>query len=266
MRLTNISVCTLLSLYVLSSCTVKEDRTECPCRLEILLDESSGNLSGKDILLWFSEDSGHPLRKTSFPSSEKQMTADVPRGKIRIFAATGDNVSMSTGQWNHLHLEPGLQADSIFACNSIVECFGEMSTDTLILHKQWCTAHILLEETGGWEPFRFEIYGKWSGLSADDLTALEGPFRYQSDATARQMTVRIPRQGDDSLVLKVHLTQGNQSDSKTFPLGKLIAEIGYQWDKTDLDDLAISLDEATLGLNIEIIDWESSGPDREINF
>ena len=260
----------LLFTVLLSACSIKEERTFCPCRLTLNLEDANIKFPGEELHLWFTDEQNVPIMKTIVSSSQENVKVIVPKGRIRVFSTTGSDVWKDSEEGGRLELETGNQADSIYASCSLIECTGETAADTILLHKQWCTAHILLDQSEKWESSLFELNSSWAGLSTSSLGALKGDFICHAvKAGERRLTVRIPRQGDDSLVLKIkeqNSKDGENTREKTFPLGEMIASIGYQWDKADLDDIVIRLNETKSGLYVELEDWEEAFSPEDVEF
>ena len=64
--------------------------------------------------------------------------------------------------------------------------------------------------------------------------------------------VRVPRQEDASLALKIQDVDGYE---KTFALGEYIAESGFDWNRPDLQDVLVQIDYARTQVIFTINDW-----------
>ena len=102
----------LLGLGALASCSVKEDRSDCPCWLTVEADKAIS------LSAWF----GSHQILDNHPGGLVEHT--VPRGLVEIVASHGEFKVME-----------GHQMDSLFAQRALVDTDGETAGYTVHLHK-----------------------------------------------------------------------------------------------------------------------------------
>ena len=144
----------------------------------------------------------------------------------------------------------------------------ELARDTVTLYKQWCTLQLRLEGSEAWKPYFFEIHGDWNGLSLRDLSPVKGAlFCVPRKTGVNTFEVRLPRQGDSSLSLQVYDTDpyGLPEELKyEYPLGRLMENRGYDWDRRSLGDAVITIDYAKADVLVEISGWDEGGDNKDI--
>lgn len=241
-------------VWVLHSCTVKEDRTDCPCFLEVLIPEK--DLISAPVILtgWTTEEVF--LDRLSPGRMQDAYTYRVPRTMLHFSAFEG--VSECIEEKNMVTVPLGSQCDSLYAFIDLVDCTGETASTTVHFHKQFATVTLqIVNESFPSEDYSFAVSSGSSGLDMLSLQAVPGNFSYQPRLDEnKRMSFRLPRQGDDSLSLSVTHISG---DSVLFPLGRYISDSGYDWDATDLKDIYISLDIARNYVTIGVAGWENAG-------
>ena len=240
----------LLAGALCCACSVKEDRTPCPCWLDI--DVSLCSRQGETVSL-----RGWNTRQPLF--GERVHVADwpdcwettVPKGIVHYTAYTGFDRCLLSGA--DMVIPEGAQCDSIWAYNTAVICEGEDAYDRVTLHKQFATVTMKLsdEPEGALEVL---LTGSSAGMSLEDLSPARGIFRYSTAQDPDGLfTFRLPRQADDSIVLEL-LRDGRHYED--FPLGELIARTGYDWRAQDLDDIFLGVDFYRSGVTIGIGGWD----------
>lgn len=251
-----------------SSCSIKEDRRECPCYLTVVLDRIPYKMTMKNAGLWENlvhPDAGLFYQETISPSdypAPDWLIIPTPRGYVSHAAAIGRVHYRPDATGTVLTLPKGYEADSLYAHSARVDCREELARDTVELHKQWCTLTIKLKGTEVWKPYSFEVRGSWNSLSLYDLSAVEGEFAVAPRQLAiDRYEVRIPRQGDNSLMLVLYENNpdGTRGDKVVYdyPIGRLIYAAGYDWFTKDLDDATITVDYAVGVVEATINPWDN---------
>ncbi len=79
-----------------------------------------------------------------------------------------------------------------------------------------------------------------------------------SPDTKKEASVSLPRQDTKKPGLKLSLvSKEDYSVWKEYDLSQIIIDTGFDWAKTDLDDIRIHLDHSGLLSNITVIDWQT---------
>lgn len=235
------------------SCSVKEDRTVCPCLLEVVFPGKVNN-SGRALLKgWTTEEVFS--EEMTLVGKQDTYKRRVPRTMIHFSAVVG---LVQCEQQGHVITVPeGGQSDSLYGYIDYVDCTGETAYTEVNYHKQFATVTIqIINESFPSQDYSFVVSSGSSGLDILSLQAVAGQFKHQLKLEeGKRMVFRLPRQGDDSLVLLVAHISG---DSVQFPLGQFIRNTGYDWDATDLKDIFITIDISRNQVTIGVAGWENA--------
>ena len=99
------------------------------------------------------------------------------------------------------------------------------------------------------------VEGNVRGADKRTLEPLEGVFHCTPDESPdRGYEVRVPRQKDDSLILRRVDSKGEELPS--IPLGQLIRKAGFDWTQESLGDVSILADIPASTFQITVLDWE----------
>ena len=246
----------LLACAVLcgSSCTVKEDRTPCPSYLRL-------TFADREFLM----ERGEPVTASLWTSAERYRDAidtsqmepywerAVVKDEYLLSCYTGLENAVASGRT--LVLKDGNQMDSLYAFHQEVDCTGELAEAEVTLHKQFATVFVdLMKGADQMKMFTFTVQGFWNGFDMADFSPVGGPFWCKPEAASRLVSFRIPRQGDDSLLLDITF-QGERIGQ--FPLGSYIKRTGYNWKSEDLQDIYIMIDIMLGQILVSVDGWES---------
>ena len=218
----------ILGLVALVSCSVKEDRGDCPpCWLTVEADNTV-SVNG-----WFGTRS---LFKVNGGFIDKK----VPRGLVDVVANIG-SFSAPEGQ----------QMDSLFARRIPVDTDGESAFARVTLCKNFATIELdFKDEDDGRTVYDLLATGTVSGADARTLEPVNVP---EPVTDGRGYAFRVPRQKDESLRLEL---SNNGSPVETIDLGYLIAKTGFDWKAESLGDIAILCDLPAHTFTITVKDWD----------
>ena len=240
----------LLAAALCAGCSVKEDRTPCPCWLDI--DVSLCGRQGETVSLkgWNTEKPvfGGSLHVADWPDGWE---VTVPKGVIRYTALSGVDRCVLSGQ--DIVIPEGEQCDRLWAYHASVICEGEEARDRVVPHKQY--AAVTMKLTSEPDGFLEAVVSSASaGMSLEDLSPAAGTFRYRTAQDPDGLFVfRLPRQADNTLELEL-LRDGTLYE--TFALGDLISRTGYDWAAQDLDDIWLGVDFSKAEITITVEGWE----------
>lgn len=247
MRRFNIFLVVLLPM--LASCSVKEERGDCPCWLQIDLSTCSHFADRVVLKGWNTISSvfGVQVLSEDFSSSHEE---EVPRGMVSYCAVSGLDENMTSGM--SVVIPQGIQSDRLYAYRADVQAFGETAYDKVSLHKQYAAVAVRIDDNDN--DYSVLVRSAWNGLDLTSLKPLRGEFEYTPVATEEKVWYfRLPRQGDDSLVMDI---TGENGYTYPYDLGGLIKASGYDWNAVDLDDIMLGVDYVSGKLSIEVIPWE----------
>ena len=223
----------LLGLVALVSCSVKEDRSDCPCWLTV---EAPKAIS---LNAWFGSHQILDNHRGGF------VDHTVPRGIVEIIASYGKFAA-----------EEGHQMDSLFAQRALVNTDGETAGHTVRLNKNFTTVELdFKDEDDGLTVYDLLAIGTVSGVDERTLEPVEGIFRHVPDPVedGRGYAFRVPRQKDNSLALTLSY-DGNVVE--VIDLGYLIARSGFDWKSESLGDVSILCDLPAHTFTITVKEWE----------
>ncbi len=247
----------------LSSCSIKEDRWPCPCWLVLVPGEDTDCEGAVTFEVRSDDASTQELcREYSFEDIfSGHYDARVRRGLKRMSIRRGIRENSIRGTLTRI--PEGCESDSLWASALRIECSGEEATVPVEPAKQWATLFLKMESSGESPyPYDIRIVGSFNGLDLMTLEPHGGAFRFTPAPRGEdgsEFRARLPRQGDDSLVLELR-ERGAAEDTppvETFPLGEWIAESGYDWKAENLADIYIGVDYARAGIHVSVNDWET---------
>ena len=235
------------------ACSVKEDRGDCPCWLKVIIDPFPG--SGAIISAW---EDRQVLQDLVEQDPGDSYEATVPRGiaSVTCFRNTrGMDYRNGT-----ILIAMGNEADSLYAHHTTVDCTGEEATDRVTLNKQFATVYMTFAaDEGDDTPFPYDITvrGHVDGMDMSTLEPHAGDFEMSpARAGARLWQFRLPRQKDASLTIDLYRKEDGQK-ADTLPLGQYIEESGFDWNAESLEDIAVTVDFAKMGLEVRVTEWDA---------
>lgn len=235
------------------SCSIKEDRTHCPCRLS--MDITACSPYGEKVILaaW---GTGRIFCETVAVSDYPE-TYDrgVPKGYVHAIACSALEESALSGRY--ILIPEGRQTDKVMARSELVDCRGETAHDKVTLHKQYATVHLNVDcPDGGAYPYSLAVKGNINGLDLVTLEPVEGPYSsaLQANPDGTSWEFRLPRQKTGSKIELQVIHEGEVRD--TLPLYRWIEATGYSWKETDLKDISITMDYARTHVTVIVQGWE----------
>ena len=250
-----ISVLVIVAAGILaSSCSVKEDRSDCACILE--MDLSDVRVQDLELRGWMTEKLGVIFDEFVIPSSlegERMVEIPVPRGEVQVSSIWGRNRMRE--RMNSLEILPLNQMDSIFAHSSLVDTKGERARDRVQLLKNFATVHVRFrgKVPGLDDSFDLLVRGNVSGIEIRTLAPIQGEFLCRTDIDPEGgYMFRVPRQVDDTLQLELY-TDGLLVES--VDIGRIIRMGGFDWDSPSLGDVKIEADIPKGEFTVTVLEW-----------
>ena len=236
-----------IGIALLQSCSLKENRDICPCWMEV---EIFGQVGHDDaLILRLRGNSDEDAADYAFNMTEVvradagDLEYEVPRGTVGVSA-----VNLA-----RLHIPSGEQMDSLYGFFQMYQTQCESVLCEVQLHKEFCTVSFTLGDDGYVSPYKLEVLGNVTGVSACDLMPMCGDFRFAPVPKDGVYRVRVPRQVDNSLEL---VMLDNSEIVDRLPLGEYIARSGYDWSTEDLADVSVTLDLERQQVMITVSDWD----------
>lgn len=239
-------------LFCCISCSLKENRTECPCWLEIEMNSATERYGNITVAAY---DSGYIFRdKLQTDDCPATYIKSVPKGYVFTSVVCGERNMMREGM--NLIIPLGYPCDSIYAHCNEVKCTGEVARDTVTLRKHHAKVHLKLDDPMNlYEEYNFYVTGRICGINMLSLEPVRGDFRHLISFNEEDIGLFcLPRQRDDDVIF-IQICVGKRIID-TLPLSEWIKEKGYDWDKLNLDDIYIGVDYSRSSVNVTIAEWE----------
>lgn len=234
----------------ISSCSVKEDRNPCPCLLELDISSQDGIPSDPLEIMVTSHDGFMFCDTLEYWKEEGLYSVSVPRAELHVRAWIGGGKYVSK---SGLRIPVGRECPRVYMHDSDIVTEGEFVREEVCLKKNHCVLTIINE--GGEEGFS-DMVLKGNVAGYDEFgKPLQGDFEFSpvEDSSGGYEAV-LPRQTDDSLMLEMEDSKGNQI---SFSLGRYITSSGYDWSAPGLEDVTVTLDYALTEVRLNIDGWES---------
>ena len=227
---------------LLPSCSVKENRTVCPCSLTV-------ELTGLPVRPVVLSVTGEGYSWTEVVHADTVLVLPVPKGEMAVSAVGG---ALAEGDGS-VRIPEGEEAPPLYLFYADVSTEAEQVVLPVTLRKQFCALELLFKGPSGYgPPFEVAVEGAYGGWRPDGSPA-SGPFsRRLLPGSDGRATLRLPRQGDDSLLM--HIVFADRK-VRTFALGSYISASGYDWTAPDLEDLTLHVDISLTSVTISTDLW-----------
>lgn len=241
----------LLCSILCAGCFVKEDRRFCPCRL--FLDLSSIDISCVDSVTLVGMCDGVEVISQTIHSESfvNEYEVLVPRTKnMRLQLLSGSSGFRNDGE--SLIIPFGMDCPPVYMENLVIDTECEITKKKVSLHKNFCRLTVHLVDGQNF-PYILSVRGGVDGYLFDGSPS-EG--RFYSHATEYgngSFMVVLPRQIDGSLTLDI---DDESNVLKSFALGEILNNCGYDWNAPDLEDITVGLDYSRTNMTIMIQNWE----------
>lgn len=241
-------------LQIIPSCSIKENREECPCTLTLDLSKC---MTGQTVTVIGSSTNHTFTRTVKVSKDSTSIKQSVSKGEVHLCAYSGIAEMVSLN--DILTIPAGKECDRILMNSYDILCKGESAVDTLYLHKQYAEITLrFIDAVDEIFPYEITAKGNINGIDILSLDPVKGPFEFRPTAEGefgREFKFRVPRQTDESLTIEIW---NGSTYLSTIELGKEINRNGFNWDKEDLDNIAIEIDYSHSEMSIQIIGWHDS--------
>ena len=241
------AICCLLSCF---SCSIKENRTACPCRL--LLDFSGNDtvyVRSAELMVNASE-GFHMADTLNCGDFNQEYMVSVPRGALNVLAWYGGEGCVDGNEG--LKIPYGEDCPEVYMDFFNLEAEGESVHKEVRMRKNHCIATIYVRTEEAF-PYRLVVKGEVDGYDPDGTPSF-GHFMCELELSeSMNGRVTLPRQRDESLCLEVC---AEDSVLKVFTLGRYISATGYDWTAEHLEDLTLTLDYTHNVIGITIGEWD----------
>lgn len=247
------------------SCSVKEDRTICPCILTIHYSGTETIDSEENISTRIDIAEIQGTKETivdTLPVYESTHRIDVSRGSATILSAAPISAISQTAyvpedRW--IEIREGHPCPRIWTSCVKVNTDSDSAEAEAVLHKNYCCLNIMLTGSGT-SDFILKIRGNISGYDLNGNPA-KGKFVAPAEENINELsgqvynTVCVPRQVDNSLKLDII---SNDDTAITFAIGNYIEASGYDWTSPDLKDINMEIDYSRTSITFHINKWQET--------
>lgn len=251
----------LALLLVLPACSVKEERTGCPCYVHLIVDEFLRAGLSEAMVAFSSGGLGHSETLDLSPYEGSSYEKQLPRSQARAAVAAGLENSRLEGEV--LKVPYGLEADPLWLYFEDFECEGDDKYLLAAPSKQYCNLTIVV--TGMDEESEYNCSLQVYAGSSDVELYTGHPAGGKYHATARRVgplvyAVRIPRQQGNELLLEISPPPTrNAAEPMVLDLGDEFRRAGYDWGRHNLMDASAVVDYASADISFDIVDWDIDG-------
>ncbi len=244
-------LCLLLTVLT-SSCTVKENRSDCPC--DLLVRPAEKLESEGSVVVSIVQDGKvvkqEMLDREDFEDGKCRL--EVSRRPTTVTVFTGIT-SMNLKGGSKLDISSEHQCDELFSCSENANPAGESCDCSISLHKNFARLYLtVLNLKKGMD---LSVSGTVAGYYLMDAAPCKGDFNILTENAdaARGCCIRLPRQLDESLSMVI---SRDGECLRNIPLGTLIASTGYSFQDEDLMDIAMTLDLEKSYASVNIEGWD----------
>lgn len=250
---------TVGAALLMSSCSIKEDRTLCPCRLSTDFDEIISDGEYASALVSVYSALGRRIYREEINIRDYEGTGlevAVPREAVNVTAVFGDADERS--RFDGITAAEGVEVDPIFAWKTDVLCEGETMRLKASVHKQFCRLFVSIEAgdaASGNDPWDIRLTALTRGVDLVTLKPAGGEYRVavRHNPASGTYNVRVPRQGDYDMVLELY--EGD-AELTAIDVGSYMWQCGYDWGKEDLDDVYVTINRSEMSVDMKLVPWD----------
>ena len=244
--------------FALHSCTVKEMREACPCRVGLdfsqLLSKASG---GTVIRTVISDGEGRTryFREFGTDTCASHYEIVLARGTYTATSLLFDGSESWITDQETIRLKEGAEADSLYGESSFLDARGEEAENIPAALKQFATLFIRFSSPV--ENLQIEASLNSSCLESRNLAAKASPFALSRTFSGETASIRLPRQCSGEILLSF-CEAGTGKPVATLNLSPLLQRINYDFGAPELADIILSMDFGAARATIEVEGWKES--------
>lgn len=259
-KLYNIICLCILPIYL--SCSIKEQRKDCLCKLRIDLSEFSQIGDIATVMLW---DNNKNVINESVSVSKlnnKIYSETIPKSILTAsIISESANIQLES---RILRVKNSNESGNLYISNYQIDCNKEFVKNDAIPHKQFAKIYLkFMSKIIAIENLEFKVKSNYNGLDLYNISPIKGILDFKIDSLKNNLLIfNIIRQTEDSN-LRIEIYH-KEKCINNFNLSKYLRGIQYDWNKTDLDDIFIEIDRSNNIFKIEIKDWKEGSYKKEI--
>ena len=239
----------LMAVLLTASCSIREERAGCPCRLEIGLDPFSPLARQVSVGVW----DGPDRWQETVPASGTYVR-EITKGIFTVSTWSGQRSGRLSG--SQFSVPPRAEPDSLHVFTTTLDCQDEVCRITATPHKQYCHVTLrLVREKDVPYPYQLYVESECCGIDLRDLSPLSGEHIFPvREAPDGHMGFNLLRHNPGADIALAIYDRTQRAD--VLPIGDWIREIGYDWEEEDLKDITLDIDYARQRVWIALAGWE----------
>ena len=243
-------ICLLsFGLLLTSACSVREDRSDCPCQLELDLQAFSGFADRVTVSVW----EGTAASQETVRTDSIYMRA-LPKGVFDASVWTGADAGRIDG--TRLVLPPDGRPDSLRLFRTRLDCRREVCRERVEPFRQFARIRLEIEtEPGTAFPYRLRVESDYCGLDLRDLRPIPGGHTFALPQLGASHYVFDLLRHDPDTGVRIGIWDGATRLS-SLPLAEWLQAVGYNWESPDLAPVRLALDYGRSIVRIHMEGWQ----------
>ncbi len=256
-----ILILTALILAAPASCSVLEERADCPCFLDVDYAGVKAECGGLRLTAGttlFSEDVLRYAAGGEVDTLCDTVCLEVKKGNYQILTAVFTDGKM---YWDgtSVRIRESMCCDSLYAASDNAGCTGETAYVRPVPKKQFITVRVADSEGGIFlRQHSLTVKGDVNGLDLSDLSPADGPYEapFSPEGTGDTLSVRVPRFDGEGFTIEI-LGKESIGARHSILLGEAMSSVGYDFTAANLDDVLITLDFRRMTGTIRVSGWDN---------
>jgi hypothetical protein len=240
----------VLMIVAAVGCSVKEDRTVCPCVMSLDFSGLDTSVIQMVNVLAMSADGVVFSDCVMVDAFDDRYERKVPHGLLQVSLWCGDGGM--AGKDCLLRIPYGVECPPVYLNSFVADTRAESYHRKVSLYKNHCRLTVEMPDRqalpysltfkGGVDGYDIDGSPSYGDFSCVAFPAQEGPTQ-----------VLLPRQTDSSLMLEV---DDQAPHGKIFAIGEYLAAGGYDWSAENLADVTVVLDYSMTVISISMAEWD----------
>lgn len=246
--------------FTTQSCSVKEMRDACPCRVDLdlteLLECRDGCRQGTIEAAIF-DASGVRLYSRGFGADTcaRIYTLSVPRGDYRICALYFSDIDVWDKSGDIIELNAGAEADSLYGESAPLDTHAEEAVFRPAAYKQFTTVNVFF--TSPVTGLAVEITAPSNALDADTLEGCGCDCHQSGIVDGQRFSRRICRQRSDDIIVSLRSSLSGRMIAQV-SVASLMRSKAYDYQAKSLGDIDIMVDFGLGTITLETEGWKES--------
>ena len=231
-------------------CSVKEDRTVCPCVMSLDFSGLDTAVIESVNVLAMSADGIVFSDCVMADAFDHRYERNVPHGLLQVNVWCGDKGM--AGKDCLLRIPYGVECPPVYLDSFVADTRVEYFHKRVDLYKNHCRLTVEMQDRSQL-PYCLTFKGGVDGYDIDGIPS-SGDFScvaFPVDEGLAQVV--LPRQTDSSLLLEV---DDQAPHLKTFAVGEYLSASGYDWSAENLADVTVVLDYSMTVISISVAEWD----------